>query len=160
VAAYLVKTSQRAPVKRPGSEFDGWLSAGVLTGSSALLAEAAHSAADTMNQAFLLASIRRGRRPADRRHPFGYGQERYFWSLLAAFGIFVAGAGFSVFEGVLAITHPGHGHDVLVGYDEGGAVRGQHGHGQAGNVEDLSDRIDQRLKPARKRAVRGPGAGA
>jgi cation diffusion facilitator family transporter len=90
--------------------------AGVLTGSSALLAEAAHSAADTLNQAFLLASIRRGSRPADPRHPFGYGQERYFWSLLAAFGIFVAGAGFSVFEGVLAITRPGHGHDVLIGY--------------------------------------------
>jgi|SRR5579875_1449533 len=92
------------------------VAAGVLTGSSALLAEAAHSAADTLNQAFLLASLRRGRRPADGRHPFGYGQERYFWSLLAAFGIFVAGAGFSVFEGVLAITHPDHGHDVLVGY--------------------------------------------
>jgi cation diffusion facilitator family transporter len=90
--------------------------AGVLTGSSALLAEAAHSAADTLNQAFLLASIRRGRRPADSRHPFGYGQERYFWSLLAAFGIFVAGAGFSVFEGILAITRPDHGHDVLIGY--------------------------------------------
>jgi cation diffusion facilitator family transporter len=90
--------------------------AGVLTASSALLAEAAHSAADTLNQAFLLASIRRGRRPADRRHPFGYGQERYFWSLLAAFGIFVAGAGFSVFEGVLAITRPHPGHDALIGY--------------------------------------------
>jgi cation diffusion facilitator family transporter len=92
------------------------VAAGVLTASSALLAEAAHSAADTLNQAFLLASIRRGRRPADPRHPFGYGQERYFWSLLAAFGIFVAGAGFSVFEGVLAITRPGRGHDVLIGY--------------------------------------------
>jgi cation diffusion facilitator family transporter len=92
------------------------VAAGVLTASSALLAEAAHSAADTMNQAFLLASLRRGRRPADARHPFGYGQERYFWSLLAAFGIFVAGAGFSVFEGLLAITHPDQGHDVLIGY--------------------------------------------
>jgi cation diffusion facilitator family transporter len=90
--------------------------AGVLTGSSALLAEAAHSAADTLNQAFLLASIRKGRRPADSRHPFGYGQERYFWSLLAAFGIFVAGAGFSVFEGILALTRPDQGKDALVGY--------------------------------------------
>jgi cation diffusion facilitator family transporter len=90
--------------------------AGVLTASSALLAEAAHSVADTLNQAFLLASIHRGGRPADSRHPFGYGQERYFWSLLAAFGIFIAGAGFSVFEGVLAITRPDHGHDVLIGY--------------------------------------------
>jgi cation diffusion facilitator family transporter len=92
------------------------VAAGVLTASSALLAEAAHSAADTLNQVFLLTSIRRGSRPADPRHPFGYGQERYFWSLLAAFGIFVAGAGFSVFEGVLSITRPGHGHDVLIGY--------------------------------------------
>jgi cation diffusion facilitator family transporter len=83
------------------------LVAGVLAGSSAMLAEAAHSAADTLNQAFLLASLRRGERPADSRHPFGYGQERYFWSLLAAFGIFIAGAGFSVFEGLLALGHRG-----------------------------------------------------
>jgi cation diffusion facilitator family transporter len=90
--------------------------AGVLTGSSAMLAEAAHSAADTLNQVFLLTSLGKSSRPADSRHPFGYGQERYFWSLLAAFGIFVAGAGFSVFEGVLAITHPEHGQSALVGY--------------------------------------------
>jgi cation diffusion facilitator family transporter len=92
------------------------VAAGILTGSSALLAEAAHSAADTLNQLFLLTSLRQGRRPADARHPFGYGQERYFWSLLAAFGIFVAGAGFSVFEGILALSRPDKGQDVLIGY--------------------------------------------
>jgi cation diffusion facilitator family transporter len=81
------------------------LAAGIMVGSSAMLAEAAHSAADTLNQGFLLTSVHRGERPADPRHPFGYGQERYFWSLLAAFGIFIAGAGFSVFEGVLALSH-------------------------------------------------------
>jgi cation diffusion facilitator family transporter len=80
------------------------LAAGILTGSSAMLAEAAHSVADTINQGLLLTSLRLGDRPSDRRHPFGYGQDRYFWSLLSAFGIFVAGAGFSVFEGVLALT--------------------------------------------------------
>jgi cation diffusion facilitator family transporter len=90
--------------------------AGVLTGSSAMLAEAAHSAADTLNQAFLLTSLKRGRKPADEAHPFGYGQERYFWSLLAAFGIFVAGAGFSVFEGILALRRPESGHDVVIAY--------------------------------------------
>src|SRR5215472_7365809 len=79
------------------------LVAGIMVGSSAMLAEAAHSAADTLNQAFLLASLRWGERPADPKHPFGYGQERYFWSLLAAFGIFIAGAGFSFFEGLLAL---------------------------------------------------------
>ncbi len=83
------------------------LAAGIISGSSAMLAEAAHSAADTINQAFLLASVHRGQRPADRGHQFGYGQERYFWSLLAAFGIFVAGGGFSVFEGILALTRTG-----------------------------------------------------
>ncbi|HEY7146548.1 MAG TPA: cation diffusion facilitator family transporter [Streptosporangiaceae bacterium] len=91
------------------------LIAGVLTGSSAMLAEAAHSAADTLDQGFLLASVHRGARPADRRHPFGYGQERYFWSLLAAFGIFIAGAGFSFFEGLLALRRSGGG-DFLVAY--------------------------------------------
>jgi cation diffusion facilitator family transporter len=80
------------------------LVAGILSGSSAMLAEAAHSAADTLDQVFLLTSLRRADRPADREHPFGHGQERYFWSLLAAFGIFIAGAGFSVFEGILALS--------------------------------------------------------
>jgi cation diffusion facilitator family transporter len=91
------------------------LVAGLLTGSSAMLAEAAHSAADTLNQAFLLTSVHRGERPADSSHPFGYGQERYFWSLLAAFGIFVAGGGFSIFEGILALGHEGSG-DLLIAY--------------------------------------------
>jgi cation diffusion facilitator family transporter len=91
------------------------LVAGLLTGSSAMLAETAHSVADTLNQAFLLTSLRRAERPADERHPFGYGQERYFWSLLAAFGIFIAGAGFSVFEGVLTLRSGG-GHSFTIAY--------------------------------------------
>ena len=92
------------------------LAAGLLVGSSVLLAEAAHSLADTLNQAFLLASLRQSEKPADRVHPFGYGQERYFWSLLAAFGIFVAGAFFSMFEGILALRRNGGDHDILIGY--------------------------------------------
>jgi cation diffusion facilitator family transporter len=92
------------------------LIAGLMAGSSAMLAEAAHSVADTLNQGFLFTSLRRSEKPADRRHPFGYGNERFFWSLLAAFGIFVAGAGFSVFEGILAIVRgSGHG-DIRLAY--------------------------------------------
>jgi cation diffusion facilitator family transporter len=83
------------------------LAAGIISGSSSMLAEAAHSAADTLNQVFLLTSVHRGDRPADAGHPFGYGQERYFWSLMAAFGIFVAGGGFSIFEGILSLTKSG-----------------------------------------------------
>jgi cation diffusion facilitator family transporter len=89
------------------------LAAGIMVGSSAMLAEAAHSAADTFNQAFLLTPLRRGERPADPRHPFGYGQERYFWSLLAVFGIFIAGAGFSVFEGLLALRGGSTGNPLI-----------------------------------------------
>src|SRR6201981_1022745 len=91
------------------------LAAGIISGSSAMLAEAAHSAADTLNQVFLLTSLRQADRPADPEHQFGHGQERYFWSLLAAFGIFIAGAGFSVFEGVLALRH-GHSDNPLIAY--------------------------------------------
>ncbi|MFF8726719.1 cation diffusion facilitator family transporter [Streptomyces sp. NPDC015171] len=76
---------------------------GVLAGSPALLSEAAHSVADSLNEVFLLAALRRSRRPADDRHPFGYGKERFFWSLLAAVGIFVMGGCFSFFQGVEAL---------------------------------------------------------
>jgi cation diffusion facilitator family transporter len=77
-----------------------------MSGSSAMLAESAHSIADTMNEGFLLTALKRGNKSADVEHPFGYGLERYFWSLLAAVGIFVLGAGFSVFEGIYALMHP------------------------------------------------------
>jgi cation diffusion facilitator family transporter len=137
--------------------------AGVLTGSSAMLAEAAHSAADTLNQVFLLTSLSKSRRPADARHPFGYGQERYFWSLLAAFGIFVAGAGFSVFEGILAITHPEHGQSALIGFVVLGVagvaefisfvralhqVRGEAAQGQEGLADHLRRSADTTVKAA------------
>jgi len=82
------------------------LVAGFLTGSSAMLAEGAHSVADTVNQVFLLTALKRSQKPADALHPFGYGMERYFWSLLAAVGIFVLGAGFSIYEGVHSLLHP------------------------------------------------------
>ncbi|MFF1640350.1 cation diffusion facilitator family transporter [Streptomyces sp. NPDC058246] len=78
---------------------------GLIAGSPALLSEAAHSVADSLNEVFLLAALRRSRRPADRRHPFGYGKERFFWSLLAAVGIFVMGGCFSFFQGFEALRN-------------------------------------------------------
>ena len=83
------------------------LVAGLASGSSAMLSEAAHSFGDTMNQVFLMASLRRSRKAPDEKHPFGYGMERYFWSLLAAVGIFVLGAGFSAYQGIEALITPG-----------------------------------------------------
>lgn len=79
------------------------LIAGVITGSAAMLAEAAHSVADTFTELLLLTALKVSDRPADRRHPFGYGKARYFWSLLAAVSIFVSGAMFALYEGFSTI---------------------------------------------------------
>ncbi len=76
------------------------LAGGLVSGSSAMLAEAAHSVADTTNQLLLLASLNLAEREPDAEHPFGYGKERFFWSFLAAVFIFVSGAAFSIFEGI------------------------------------------------------------
>jgi cation diffusion facilitator family transporter len=80
------------------------LFAGLLSGSSALLSEAAHSAGDTCTELLLVTALRRSERPADPVHPFGYGKERYFWSLIAAVAIFVSGAAFSFWEGMRTIV--------------------------------------------------------
>lgn len=90
--------------------------AAVVTGSASILAEAAHSWADTGNEVFLLVANRRARRPPDRAHPFGYGREVYVWSLLAALGLFVAGAAVSVAHGVQELFRPEPATDFLVGY--------------------------------------------
>ncbi|GAB2758622.1 cation diffusion facilitator family transporter [Streptomyces bullii] len=95
---------------------------GLAAGSPALLSEAAHSVADSLNEIFLLAALRRSRRPADRRHPFGYGKERFFWSLLAAVGIFVMGGCFSFFQGFQALTQGTE--EKLSGYVAGLIVLG------------------------------------
>lgn len=95
---------------------------GLAASSPALLSEAAHSVADSLNEVFLLAALRRSRRPADRRHPFGYGKERFFWSLLAAVGIFVMGGCFSFYQGVEALRNGGE--EDLGGYVAGLVVLG------------------------------------
>ena len=80
--------------------------AAALTGSPALLAETLHTVADAGNEVFLYVAIRRSRRPADASHPFGYGQERYFWALLAAIGIFIVGGAVSIWDGIRALLNP------------------------------------------------------
>ena len=91
--------------------------AGLLTGSAALLSESAHSVADCGTELFLITALHRSERVADDDHPFGYGKERYFWSLLAAVSVFAAGALFSIYQGVQTLTGPTQEHrHVLVGY--------------------------------------------
>lgn len=82
--------------------------------SSAMLAEACHSLADTTNQIFLLIGMRRSARPPDEQHPFGYGPESYFWAFMVALSIFAVGAGFSIREGLHKIEHR-HDPDVALG---------------------------------------------
>lgn len=88
--------------------------AGAITGSPALLSEAAHSAADTLNEIFLLVAVARSGRDPDELHPFGYGKARYFYVLLAAVGIFVTGACFSLYQGIGPLTR-GTAHTDLFG---------------------------------------------
>ena len=76
------------------------------TGAASMLAEAVHSVADTSNQALLLWGGAASRREPSERHPFGYGQERYFWSFVVALVIFSLGALFAIAEGIDKLRHP------------------------------------------------------
>ncbi len=87
--------------------------AAALSGSSAMFVEGIHSVVDTGNQACLLLGMKRAKKPADAKHPFGYGAELYFWSFIVAVLLFALGAGLSVWEGVRALLH---------GESEGGGV--------------------------------------
>jgi cation diffusion facilitator family transporter len=93
------------------------IAGGLLSGSAAMLAEAAHSVADTTNQCFLLVSIALGSREPDESRPFGHGQERFVWTFMAAVGMFLAGATFAVgFGAYELITRGGESEGFLVAY--------------------------------------------
>jgi len=91
------------------AKFIGFL----LTGSAGMLAEAGHSIADTGNQGLLMLGGKRGKRPADRAHPFGYGPERYFWSFIVALVLFSLGGLFALYEGISKLGHP---HEIEAAY--------------------------------------------
>lgn len=92
------------------------IAAAMITGSSAMLSESIHSLVDTGNQSLLLYGMRRAGRPADDRHPFGYGREIYFWAFVVAILIFAVGAGLSIYEGVHKVQHPTPITNVFVNY--------------------------------------------
>ena len=77
-----------------------------VSGSVAMRAQTAANAADVAVQVFLLIGLLSSARPADDGHPLGYGRERFFWSLLAALGIFLGGGVVALDGAVNAALRP------------------------------------------------------
>jgi cation diffusion facilitator family transporter len=80
--------------------------AAVVTGSSAMVSEGIHSVVDTSNEFLLLLGIKKSKKKADAKRPFGYGKELYFWSFIVSILIFSVGAGISFYEGITHFQHP------------------------------------------------------
>ncbi len=80
--------------------------AAVASGSSSMLSEAIHSFADTLNQLLLLIGLRRSLKKPDEMHEYGYGNERFFFALLSACGIFFIGSGVTAYHGIETLLHP------------------------------------------------------
>jgi cation diffusion facilitator family transporter len=89
--------------------------AAFMTGSGAMLAETIHSFSDCANQALLLVGVKQSKRPANAKHPLGYGRAVYFWSFMVAMLLFTIGGMFSIYEGLHKIQHPEPVENVLWG---------------------------------------------
>ncbi len=75
----------------------------MMSGSATLFAEVIHSLADISNQLLLLVGVKRSEKAPDKRHRYGYGQERFFWAVISACGVFFIGAGVTIYHGVTTL---------------------------------------------------------
>src|SRR3954470_4745665 len=89
---------------------------GLISHSSAMLSEAAHSVADTVTEVFLFVALKRGEKPPDEKHPFGYGRETYFWAFIASMATFLVGAGFSFYQGITTVIERKPEGDPTISY--------------------------------------------
>ena len=114
--------------------------AAIITGSGALLAETIHSSADCGNQVLLLFGVKQARKPADARHPLGYGRALYFWSFMVAMLLFTGGGVFSIYEGLHKIRHPEAVGSITVGVIVLGIALALEGWATYGNIVELGRR--------------------
>jgi len=80
--------------------------AAYLSKSTATLAEAVHSVADTGNQALLFVGVTLANKRQDQIYSFGRAMERYFWPFIVALLLFTVGGAFAVYEGVHKVFAP------------------------------------------------------
>jgi cation diffusion facilitator family transporter len=114
--------------------------AAFITGSGAMLAETIHSFADCGNQLLLLLGVKQAHKPADARHPLGYGRNLYFWSFMVAMLLFTGGGGFSIYEGIHKLQHPEPVGDITVALIVLALAIGIEGWATISNVRELTKR--------------------
>lgn len=114
--------------------------AAAITGSGAMLAETLHSFADCGNQLLLLLGIRQSKRPADAKHPLGYGRTMYFWSFIVALLLFFGGGVFSVYEGLHKIHAPEPVGDITIALVILGLSIALEGWSTLGNIKAMNAR--------------------
>jgi cation diffusion facilitator family transporter len=90
--------------------------AAAYTGSSAMISEGIHSLVDSGNTLLLLFGLHRSTKAPSEKHPFGYGKELYFWTLVVATSLFAIGGGMSIYEGIEHMNHPEPLTDPTINY--------------------------------------------
>lgn len=83
-----------------------------LSGSVVMLTQVLEGISDLSSSGLLLIGLNRSMQREDRTHPFGYGREIYFWTLIAALAMFGITATISFYFGFQRFTHPEEIHNI------------------------------------------------